>query len=163
MSKLVLESNGSTRLETLGRNGTVERGEILSVDQEAGNARGRVTLAGAVTLPGTRSLDEVPTMSRLLRQPGDLAVNAYTPLGILVHLEPHTNFRRAVAFSVARVLTGEEDLKLSEGDLVFVMSSPQAQALALAQHYAILSRGQIVERGPISELQVAASQKHLAV
>ena len=36
-------------------------------------------------------------------------------------------------------------------------------ALALAQHYAILSRGQIVERGPISELQVAASQKHLAV
>jgi protein involved in polysaccharide export with SLBB domain len=134
----------------------IERGEILSVDQEAGSALGRVTLAGAVTLPGTRALDEVPTMSRLLRQPGDLTINAYTPLGVLVHLEPHTNFHRAVAFSVARVLAGEEDLKLSEGDLVFIMTSSQAQALAAAAAAQLQAQAQAASVPP-SEVTMALS------
>lgn len=156
LSKLILESNGSTRLVMLGRGGTVQSGEILSVDQEAGSATGRVVLAGAVALPGTRPLDEVPTISKLLRQPGDLASNAYTPLGILVHLEPHTNFRRAVAFSVARVLRGEEDLKLSDGDLVFVMTSSQAQALALAASAQLQAQAQAANVPP-SEVSMALS------
>jgi polysaccharide biosynthesis/export protein len=156
LSKLVLESNGTTRLEALGRNGTIESGEMLSVDQEAGNVMGRVTLAGAVALPGARALDEVTTMSKLLRQPGDLAVDAYTPLGILVHLEPHTNFHRAVAFSVARVLRGEEDLKLSDGDLVFVMTNAQAQALALAASSQLQAQAQAASVPP-SEVTMALS------
>lgn len=156
LSKLALESNGTTSLEALSRSGTVESGEILSVDQEAGSATGRVVLAGAVALPGTRPLDEVPTVSRLLRQPGDLAANAYTPLGILVHLEPHTNFRRPVAFSVARVLRGEEDLKLSDGDLVFVLTSSQAQALALAASAQLQAQAQAASVPP-SEVTMALS------
>jgi protein involved in polysaccharide export with SLBB domain len=156
LSKLVLQTNGSTQLVALGRNGVLGSGEILSVDQEAGSALGRVTLAGAVTLPGTRALDEVPTMSKLLRTPSDLAVGAYTPLGILVHLEPHTNFHRAVAFSVARVLAGEEDLKLSEGDLVFVLASPQAQALAAAAAAQLQSQAQAANVPP-SEVSMALS------
>ena len=156
LSKLVLQTDGSTRLVALGKSGVVERGEILSVDQEAGSAFGRVTLAGAVALPGTRALDEVPTMSKLLRQPSDLAVSAYTPLGMLVHLEPHTNFHRAVAFSVARVLDGEEDLKLSEGDLVFVMTSAQAQALAAAAAAQLQSQAQAANVPP-SQVAMALS------
>lgn len=132
LSKLQLDPNGGTRLVALGRGGVIESGEILAVDQEAGGATGRVTLAGAVALPGTRPLDEVPTLSRLIRQSADLAPNAYTPLGILVHLEPATNFHHAVGFSVKRVLDGQEDLKLSEGDVVFVLSSPQAVSVAAA-------------------------------
>jgi protein involved in polysaccharide export with SLBB domain len=107
-------------------------------------------------LPGARALDEVPTMSRLLRLPSDLTVNAYTPLGILVHLEPHTNFHRAVAFSVARVLAGEEDLKLSEGDLVFIMTSAQAQALAAAAAAQLQSQAQAASVPP-SEVTMALS------
>ncbi|HEX3431032.1 MAG TPA: SLBB domain-containing protein [Rhizomicrobium sp.] len=156
LSKLVLESDGSTRLVALARSGIVQSGEILSVDQEAGNTFGRVTLAGAVALPGTRPLDEVPTMSKLLRQPGDLAQGAYTPLGILVHVEPHTNFHRAVAFSVARVLAGQEDLKLSDGDLVFVMSRPQAQALAVAAAGQLQAQAQAASVPP-SEVTMALS------
>jgi protein involved in polysaccharide export with SLBB domain len=156
LSKLELEANGATQLVALGQKGVIENGEILSVDQEAGSALGRVTLAGAVTLPGTRALDEVPTMSRLLRQPSDLAVNAYTPLGILVHLESHTNFRRAVAFSVARVLAGEEDLKLSEGDLVFIMTSAQEQALAAAAAAQLQGQAQAASVPP-AEVTMALS------
>jgi len=156
LSKLVLESDGSTRLVALSRGGIVQSGEILSVDQEAGSATGRVVLAGAVALPGTRPLEEVPTLSRLLRQPGDLAVNAYTPLAILVHVEPHTNFHRPVAFSVARVLRGEEDVKLSDGDLVYVMTSPQAQALALAASAQLQTQAQAGSVPP-SEVTMALS------
>ena len=126
------------------------------MDQESGSALGRVTLAGAVALPGTRALDEVPTMSKLLRQPSDLAVNAYTPLGILVHLDPRTNNHRAVAFSVTRVLDGEEDLKLSEGDLVFVMTNPQAQSLAAAAAAQLQSAAQSANVPP-SQVAMALS------
>jgi polysaccharide export outer membrane protein len=156
LSKLVLQNDGTTRLVSVGRSGVLESGEILSVDQGSGSALGRVTLAGAVALPGTRALDEVPTMSKLLRQPGDLAVNAYTPLGILVHLDARTNNHRAVAFSVARVLDGEEDLKLSEGDLVFVMSSPQAQSLAAAAAAQLQTAAQAANVPP-SEVTMALS------
>src|SRR5947207_5023462 len=93
-------------------------------------------------------------MSRLLRQASDLAVSAYTPFGILVHLEPHTNFHRAVAFSVARVLAGEEDLKLSEGDLVFIMTSAQAQSVAAAAAAQLQSQAQAASVPP-SEVTMA--------
>jgi len=156
LSKLTLLSSGGTKLVALRRGGTVESGEILSVDQEAGSSLGRVTLAGAVQLPGTRPLDEVPTLSRLLPQAGDLTANAYTSLGILVHLDPRNNIHRAVAFSLARVFAGEEDLKLSEGDVVFVLSNPQAQSLAAAaaaQMQAIAQAANV----PPSEVTMALS------
>jgi len=58
-------------LVSLGRDGIVRSGEILSVDPEANGSFGRVTLAGAVQLPGTRPLGEVPTLARLIRQASD--------------------------------------------------------------------------------------------
>lgn len=132
LSKLILLPSGGTRLVALERGQTIDSGEILSVDQAGGGSLGRVTLAGSVQLPGTRPLDEVPTLSHLIRQTGDLAPDAYTPFGILVHLDPGTNVHRAVPFSLASVFEGREDLKLSQGDLVFVLSNAQAQALAAA-------------------------------
>ena len=132
LSKLALQATGNMELVSLGRDGIVRSGEILSVDPEANGSFGRVTLAGAVQLPGTRPLGEVPTLARLIRQASDLAPGAYTPLGILVRRDPGTNFRHAVAFSLTRVFGGQEDLKLGEGDVVFVLSNDQARSLAAA-------------------------------
>jgi protein involved in polysaccharide export with SLBB domain len=156
LSKLILLPSGATELVAIERGRLVESGEILSVDQTAGSALGRVTLAGAVQLPGTRPLDEVPTLSRLIRQPSDLASNAYTPFGILVHLEPHTNIHHAVAFSLSRIFSGEEDLKLSEGDLVFVFSSAQAQSLAAAASAQLQAASQAANVPP-AEVSMALS------
>jgi polysaccharide export outer membrane protein len=156
LSKLVLEPNGGTHLVSLRRGELVRSGEILSVDQEAGTSLGRVTLAGAVQLPGSRPLDEVPTLSRLIRQPGDLASGAYTPLGILVHLDAHSNVLRPVPFSLQRLFAGQEDLKLSEGDVVFVLSNAQAQSLAAAAAAQLQSS---IQAGlvPPSEVSMALS------
>jgi hypothetical protein len=143
-------------LLSLGRDGIVRTGEILSVDQEANGSFGRVTLAGAVQLPGTRALGEVPTVARLIRQPSDLAPGAYTPLGILVHRDPATNFRHAVAFSLTRVFGGQEDVKLGEGDVVFVLSNDQARSLAAAAVAQLQSAAQAASVPP-SVLSMALS------
>jgi protein involved in polysaccharide export with SLBB domain len=156
LSKLVLSPSGATQLVALGRGGLVESGEILSVDQQAGSALGRVTLAGAVQLPGTRPLDEVPLLSHLLRRASDLAPGAYTPFGILVHVDPVTSIHHAVAFSLTRVFEGHEDLKLSEGDLVFVLSSAQAQSLAAAASAQLQAASQAANVPP-SEVSMALS------
>ncbi|MGH6888524.1 MAG: SLBB domain-containing protein [Rhizomicrobium sp.] len=156
LSKLALLPSGGTRLEGLGHGQTIESGEILSVDQEAGSSLGRVTLAGAVQLPGTRPLDDVPTLSQLIRKSTDLTGDAYTPLGILVHLDPRTNMHLAVPFSLTRVLEGQEDLKLSQGDLVFVLSNTQAQALAAAAA-AQLQAAEKASSVPPSEVALALS------
>lgn len=156
ISKLVLLPSGGTRLESLERLQTVESGEILSVDQEGGSALGRVTLAGAVQLPGTRPVDTVPTLSQLIRKSTDLTPDAYTPLGILIHVDPSTNIHHAVPFSLTGVLQGQEDLKLSQGDLVFVLSNTQEQALAAAA----AAQLQATERAssvPPSEVALALS------
>ena len=156
LSKLILLPSGATQLVALDHGGLVESGEILSVDQQAGSALGRVTLAGAVMLPGTRPLDEVPTLSKLIRRTSDLAANAYTPFGILVHMDPRTNIHHAVAFSLTRIFDGQEDLKLSEGDVVFVLSSPQAQSLAAAAAAQLQAAAQAANVPP-SEVSLALS------
>jgi polysaccharide biosynthesis/export protein len=156
LSKLILLSSGATQLVALSRGGLVDSGEILSVDEQTEGAFGRVTLAGAVALPGTRSLDEVPTLSRLIPRSGDLAANAYTPFGILVHLDPKTNIHHAVAFSLTRIFDGQEDLKLSQGDVVFVLSNPQAQSLAAAAAAQLQAAAQAANVPP-SEVSLALS------
>ncbi|HEX4160440.1 MAG TPA: SLBB domain-containing protein [Rhizomicrobium sp.] len=156
LSKLILLPSGATQLVALDHGGVVESGEILSVDQQAGSALGRVTLAGAVLLPGTRPLDEVPTLSSLIRRPTDLAAAAYTPFGILVHMDPHTNIHHAVAFSLTRIFAAQEDLKLSDGDLVFVLTNPQAQSLASAAAAQLQAASQAANVPP-SEVSLALS------
>ncbi|HEX4080332.1 MAG TPA: SLBB domain-containing protein [Rhizomicrobium sp.] len=156
LSKLVVQSNGGTNLVAIGRGGMIESGEILSVDEESGSSSGRVTLAGAVQLPGTRALDSVPSLSRLIRRPSDLAADAYTQFGVLVHVDPHTNIHRAVAFSLTRLFAGQEDLKLNEGDVVFVLSNPQAQSLAAAASAQLQAAAQ-ASNVPPSEVSLALS------
>jgi polysaccharide biosynthesis/export protein len=156
LSKLILLPSGATQLTALGREGLVESGEILSVDEQTESALGRVMLAGAVALPGTRPLDEVPTISKLIPRADELTATAYTPFGILVHLDPKTNIHRAVAFSLTRIFEGQEDLRLSQGDVVFVLSNPQAQSLAAAAAAQLQVAAQAANVPP-SEVSLALS------
>ena len=132
LSRIELESTGRMQLVSLDRDGTVRGGEILSVDQQSGSSLGRVTLAGAVQLPGTRPLSETPVMSKLLRDHSDMMSTSYTPFAIFVHRDPTTGIKHAVAFSVAKVLNHETDYKLGDDDIVFIFTTDQARALANA-------------------------------
>ncbi len=132
LSRIELETTGRMHLVSLGHDSTIRNGDIVSVDQQSGSSLGRVTLAGAVQLPGTRPLSEASTLSRLLRDRSDIAASGYTPFALLVHAERATGIRHAVSFSVAKVLAHESDMKLGDDDIVFVLTAAQARALASA-------------------------------
>ena len=155
LSKIGLQASGRTELIALGRDGPVRNGEILSADQVEAAAIGRVTLAGAVQLPGTRALNDVPTLSRLFRDAGELTSAAYTQFGIIVHRDPHSNFRKPEAFSLKRVFDGAEDKKLGSNDIVYVFTTAQVQSLAAAAYAQIQSVGQY-SNVPPSELTATA-------
>jgi protein involved in polysaccharide export with SLBB domain len=132
LSRIAIEPSGRMQLLSLGSGSMVRGGEVLSVDQQSGSSLGRVTLAGAVQLPGTRPLNETPTLSKLLRDQSDMMSNSYTPFALLVHRDPATGIKHASAFSVAKVLSHDTDYKLGDDDIVFVFTTDQARALANA-------------------------------
>jgi protein involved in polysaccharide export with SLBB domain len=132
LSKIALQSNGSTQLVSMGRGGVVRNGEILSVDQSAGGFAGRVTIAGAVQVPGTIPLSEAPSLSHILHDTSALLPAAYTPFAVVVRRDPATNFRTAKPFSLKEVFEGSSDLTLSNDDVVYVFTTDQIRALASA-------------------------------
>lgn len=132
LSKIGLQSSGRADLSELGRDGIIRSGEILSVDQASGGLSGRVTVVGAVQLPGAHALNNAPSLSKLFSDPSQLTADAYTPFGVIVHRDPVTNFRRPQAFSLKRVFEHSEDMKLTSDDVVYVFTAAQVQALAAA-------------------------------
>jgi polysaccharide export outer membrane protein len=132
LSKIGMQSSGRADLVGLGRDGIVRSGEILSVDMAAGGTYGRVTVVGAVQLPGTHALGNTPSLSRLFTDPSQLTADAYTPFGVIIHRDPISNFRKPIAFSLKRVFEHAEDMKLESDDVVYVFTAAQVQALAAA-------------------------------
>jgi polysaccharide biosynthesis/export protein len=155
LSKIGLQASGRTELVALGHDGPVRNGEILSADQVEAAMVGRVTLVGAVQLPGTRALNDVPSLSRLFRDAGELTSDAYTQFGIIVHRDPHSNFRKPEAFSLKRVFDGTEDKKLGSNDIVYVFTTAQVQSLAAAAYASIQGLNQY-NSVPPSELNQTA-------
>lgn len=132
LSRIELQPSGRTQLASLGRNGTVHSGEVIFVDQQSSGTVGGVMLAGAVQLPGTRPLGESAKLSSLLGEAGELTAQAYTPFAILVHRDEHTGIRHAVALSLTNVFAHQKDFTLANNDLVYVLTTDQARALANA-------------------------------
>ncbi len=155
LSKIGLQASGRTELIALGRDGIVHNGEVLSADQVEAAAMGRVTLVGAVQLPGTRALNDVPSLSRLFSDAGELTSDAYTQYGIIVHRDARSNFRKPEAFSLKRVFEGAEDKKLGSNDIVYVFTTAQVQSLAAAAYAQVQNMAQY-SNVPPSELNTTA-------
>ncbi|MGD0192682.1 MAG: SLBB domain-containing protein [Rhizomicrobium sp.] len=132
LSRIELESTGRLHFTSLGHDGTIRGGEIITVDQETGGSVGRVTLAGAVQLPGFRTLSEASSLSKLLHDPRDVTPGAYAPFAIVVHHEPGSGAKHAIAVSLTKIFNHEDDFKLADDDVVFVLTNSQASALAAA-------------------------------
>jgi protein involved in polysaccharide export with SLBB domain len=132
ISRIELQPTGRMQLVPLGHDGVIRSGEVISVDQQSSGSGGRVTLAGAVQLPGFRALSEASSLSRLLKEPSDVTPGAYAPFAIVVHHDSGSGTKHAVAFSLTKVFAHEDDFKLADDDVVFVLTNSQAAALASA-------------------------------
>ena len=159
LSRIELEPSGRMHLVSLGHDGAVRGGEILSVDSQSASSLGRVTLAGAVQLPGTRPLSGAPTLSHLLHDQSEIMSNGYSPFAILVHRDSVTGVKHAIAFSVANAIAHKDDLKLGDDDIVFVFTTEQARALANAAAAALQAAAQAGSVPPSVVTQALTASK----
>ncbi len=129
LSKLSLESDGSTRLISYTQ-GQVGNGEVLFVDSASEVALERVNFGGAVKLPGTFPRTSNPTLARLVRSLDDLTPDAYTAFAVVARRDPKLNVRTLVPFSLVQVFAGTLDVPLQNDDLVYIFSREQIRLLA---------------------------------
>jgi polysaccharide biosynthesis/export protein len=158
LSKLELEADGRTRMVSLPKEGRVANGEVLFVDANRSSTSARVTLGGAVSVPGVHALGSSPTLSGLLRDNDDLAPNAYTLFAIIVRHDPTTNFLKLVPFSIAGVFNGTENLKLIDDDSIYVFSTSEVQALASAAATALYNATSAPGAAALNQQQGVSAQ-----
>lgn len=132
LNKLELEPDGRTRMVSLPMEGSVANGEVLFVDANRSSVGARITLNGAVSVPGVRSLGSTPTLSGLLRDPDDLNPDAYTLFAVIVRHDPKSNFIKMIPFSVKGVFEGAENPRLIDNDAIYVFTTQQVQTLAIS-------------------------------
>jgi protein involved in polysaccharide export with SLBB domain len=137
LAKLELLPDGRTQMVPVARNGVIRSGEVLFVDFERSASNGVITLAGEVSVPGTRALSSTPSISHLIRDADDLTPQSYTLYGVVIRREPKSNFQSIIPFSIARTFEGKEDVKLADNDLVYVFNQSEIATLAAAASAAL--------------------------
>lgn len=138
LSKLRLEPNGATQLVALAGGEALANGEILFVDAGLDVSIGHVHLGGAVRLKGDYPRATTPSLSRLVRNIGDVTPEAFTLFAVLLRRDQMLNTRMLVPFSLARVLSGATDISLQDNDFVYVFTRTEIRALADAASRAVV-------------------------
>lgn len=91
---------------------------------------GNVVLAGTVRAPGTRALYATPTVRSLVGSADNLKPGAYLPFAVLQTLDPATLAPRLFPIDLQRVLAGQQDYYLRDGDRLVVLSAEDVRFLA---------------------------------
>jgi protein involved in polysaccharide export with SLBB domain len=157
LTKLELEPDGRTRMVSIPQEGTIANGEVLFVDANRSAVGARVTLDGAVSVPGVRALGTAPRLSGLLRDLDDLSPNAYTLFAVIVRHDPKSNFIKMVPFSVKGVFDGTENLRLIDNDDVYVFTTQQVQTLAKSAATALYQASQAPGVAEMTQAQTGLS------
>jgi protein involved in polysaccharide export with SLBB domain len=97
--------------------------EMLVGPSEVVRLQGQwVELIGQVKAPGQRTLDAAPTVARLIGGRENLGGDPYLLFAVLRTTDQATRSRRLFPVSLERVLSGEEDVALRDGDQLIVLS-----------------------------------------
>ncbi len=130
LTKLMLEPDGSTRQVAIPNNGVVRSGEMLFVYGNKDVVEDRVTLLGAVRIPGVRPRVAFATVGQLIHSIDDLNPDAYTLFAFIARRDRASNTKVLLPISLYRVLRGDTDVPLQNDDIVYVMTSPEIAKLA---------------------------------
>ncbi len=129
LSKSELNRDGSTRLVPITMGSVVRSGEIVFVEPNRKEDFDRVTIVGAVLLPGTRPLSTTRSTTALFHSSSELASTAYTPFALIARRNPTSNAISLVPFSVLRALQNADDKPFQSDDRVYVFSLDELRAL----------------------------------
>ncbi|MBO1076989.1 SLBB domain-containing protein [Roseomonas marmotae] len=123
------DAGGRRSFSETGPAGMVRRGDAVLVQPGADVAAGQARLAGHVTAPLLRA-PRLGSLRTMLNDPRLVKPDPYLRMGVVWRVDGQTRVRRFIGFDLGRVLRGETDLPLAEGDEIILLS--QADMLWLA-------------------------------
>lgn len=103
-------------------------GDILMLAPQKEDRQGVVRLEGHVLRPGPRSMRDNRTLIDLVGE-RDLRPGHYRPFAALASTDRATGMSALVAIDLAAILDGRTDRRLSEGDMLIVLSSADVDFL----------------------------------
>jgi protein involved in polysaccharide export with SLBB domain len=107
----------------------VRDGEILFVEKAVDESIGRVTLRGAVRLPGTYSLGATKTLQDLLPNAEAFGAEPYLLLAVIQRLDRNSLQRVFIPFSPLHIIQKKENLQLESNDSVTIFKFDQVREL----------------------------------
>ena len=96
---------------------------MINILRTRDNVLGGVTLAGYVTVPGTRSLVSAPTVRDLLGNANVFKTSPYLLFGVLESRDPDTHALTLKGLNLQRILDGKDNVPLREKDKVVVLGA----------------------------------------
>jgi len=109
----------------------LRRGDALRVEPGSDVDAEQLRLAGHVAAPLLRSSGgKARTLRGLLADPRVVKPDPYIRLGVVWRIDARSRARRFLPFDLARVLQGQADMPLQEGDEVILIGKPDLIFLA---------------------------------
>jgi len=125
------DAGGRRAMAELAPGSAVRRGDAILTQPGTDATSGGLRLAGHVAAPVTRGVGPRGAGLRaLLADPRVIRPDPYVRLGVVWRTDERTRARRFIAFDLGRVMTGEAELPLREGDEVILLA--QSDTLWLA-------------------------------
>ena len=128
-----LDGEGREHFSELKAGGAAKlvSGDIVQVRMGGLADAGRVRLSGHTRVPGSRSLSTAPTVGALLGS-GEQALvtlgrEPYLPFAVLKTTDPRTRAGLLQAISLEKVISGEQDYRLSDDDELILFADTQVR------------------------------------
>jgi polysaccharide biosynthesis/export protein len=125
------DAEGRRSLREIGPRDTLRRGDSLRVEPGSDVLAQELRLAGHVVAPVLRSAGgRAQTLRGLLSDPRLVRADPYARLGVVWRTDQRSRTRRFLPFDLGRVLQGQADMPLAEGDEVILLGLPDVLFLA---------------------------------
>ncbi|TDG08656.1 polysaccharide biosynthesis/export protein, partial [Paracraurococcus ruber] len=125
------DGEGRRSIREIGPRDAIHRGDALRVEPGSDVTAQDLRLAGHVVAPVLRAAGgRARTLRGLLADPRLVRADPYPRLGVVWRTDARTRTRQFLPFDLARVLQGQADLPLTEGDEVILLGLPDVLFLA---------------------------------
>ncbi|SDB63366.1 protein involved in polysaccharide export, contains SLBB domain of the beta-grasp fold [Belnapia rosea] len=125
------DAEGRRSWREIGPRDALRRGDALLVQPGSDVLAQQIRLSGHVGTPLVRAAGgRGQTLRGLLADPRLVRPDPYPRLGMVWRTDPRTRARRFIPFDLGRVLQGQADLPLAEGDEVILLGLPDVLFLA---------------------------------
>ena len=139
--QLSFQENGQQQL-TEHRNlaANVQDGDIVRVSRSQNIQLGAVDVRGHTQVQGRRALATTASVAKLLGNSNALKADPYLLFGALETTDPRTRARRLFPLNLDRILHGDEDYALRDGDRLIVLSAEDIRFLSSANVQDVVTR-----------------------